>query len=74
MGEPTKLVLLEKIVEVIKRDQLVKKAKDIGNSLLIEFKKFEKRYPNLVCFNFLLKNFFYKKVEKSARTWYSLFI
>uniref|UniRef100_A0A1I8BCI3 Gamma-amino-N-butyrate transaminase n=1 Tax=Meloidogyne hapla TaxID=6305 RepID=A0A1I8BCI3_MELHA len=48
MGEPTKLVLLEKIVQIVKRDQLVNKAKNIGNSLLVELNKLEKRYPNML--------------------------
>uniref|UniRef100_A0A915MFM8 4-aminobutyrate aminotransferase n=1 Tax=Meloidogyne javanica TaxID=6303 RepID=A0A915MFM8_MELJA len=48
MGEPTKLVLLEKIVQVIKRDQLVQKAKNVGNDLLAELKNLEKCYPHLL--------------------------
>nr|CAD2172161.1 unnamed protein product [Meloidogyne enterolobii] len=48
MGEPTKLVLLEKIVQVIKRDQLVSKAKNVGNDLLAELKNLEKCYPHLL--------------------------
>ena len=30
MGDPTKLFLLEKVVEVIKRDNLLKQSKDVG--------------------------------------------
>lgn len=30
MGDPTKLFLLEKVIEVIKRDNLLQQAKDIG--------------------------------------------
>lgn len=50
MGEPTKLVLLEKIVQVIKRDQLVEKARNVGKDLLAELKNLEKCYPHLVYF------------------------
>ena len=50
MGEPTKLLLLEKVVEVVKRDKLVENTKAIGNSLLDGLKEMEKQFPNLVYF------------------------
>lgn len=48
MGEPTKLVLLEKIVELIKRENLVTKAQEIGQKLLAGLRDLEASYPNLV--------------------------
>jgi len=34
MGEPTKLVILEKVVQIIKRDNLVEKTRKVGEQLL----------------------------------------
>lgn len=48
MGEPTKLVLLEKAVEVIKRDNLVQKTKEIGEELRKGLETLENHYPNKV--------------------------
>jgi 4-aminobutyrate aminotransferase / (S)-3-amino-2-methylpropionate transaminase len=48
MGEPTKLVLLEKVVEVIKKNNLVEKTKNIGKLMLDGLRQLESNYPNLV--------------------------
>ncbi|KAL3078767.1 hypothetical protein niasHS_014549 [Heterodera schachtii] len=48
MGEPTKLVVLEKVVEVIGRENLVQKAGQIGAKLLDGLKALERRHPNLM--------------------------
>lgn len=48
MGEPTKLVLLEKVVEVIKRDGLVQKTKEIGEELRKGLGRLESNYPQKV--------------------------
>lgn len=48
LGDPSKLILLEKVVEVIKRDNLLDKITKVGDSLLKNLKDISKRYPNLV--------------------------
>uniref|UniRef100_A0A183CLS2 4-aminobutyrate--2-oxoglutarate transaminase n=1 Tax=Globodera pallida TaxID=36090 RepID=A0A183CLS2_GLOPA len=48
MGEPTKLVLLQRVVDVIKREHLVAKAGELGAKLLAGLKELESRHPNLV--------------------------
>uniref|UniRef100_A0A7E4V294 Gamma-amino-N-butyrate transaminase n=1 Tax=Panagrellus redivivus TaxID=6233 RepID=A0A7E4V294_PANRE len=48
MGEPTKLVTLEKAVEVIKRDNLVQKTKDVGIELRRGLSVLEAIYPRLI--------------------------
>ncbi|KAE9554671.1 hypothetical protein FO519_002081 [Halicephalobus sp. NKZ332] len=48
MGEPTKLVLLEKAVQVIKRDGLVEKTRKVGEELRKGLSRLESNYPNKV--------------------------
>lgn len=48
MGEPTKLVLLEKVVQVIKRDNLVQKTKEVGEELRKGLSRLECHYPQKV--------------------------
>jgi hypothetical protein len=55
MGEPTKLVILEKVVEVLQRENLMGNAQDIGKSLLDGLKDLEQHYPQLVICMFLSK-------------------
>jgi len=55
MGEPTKLVILEKVVEVLQRENLMGNAQDIGKSLLDGLKDLEQHYPQLVICMFLRK-------------------
>jgi 4-aminobutyrate aminotransferase/(S)-3-amino-2-methylpropionate transaminase len=50
MGEPTKMVLLEKVVEVVLKRGLVEKAKTIGRNMLDGLMELEKKFPNLVNF------------------------
>jgi 4-aminobutyrate aminotransferase/(S)-3-amino-2-methylpropionate transaminase len=37
MGEPSKVVLLEKVIDVIKRDKLIENVKVTGSSVNFEF-------------------------------------
>ncbi|TMS38062.1 hypothetical protein L596_004870 [Steinernema carpocapsae] len=48
MGDPSKLVVLEKALEVIKRDGLVEKTKNVGENLLAGLQKLEAAYPQQV--------------------------
>ncbi|CAD5218957.1 unnamed protein product [Bursaphelenchus okinawaensis] len=48
MGEPTKLVILEKVIEIIKRDRLVEQTAKVGEHLQKALEKLEQHYPNLV--------------------------
>lgn len=48
MGEPTKLVVLEKVVEVIRRDNLVEKTKVVGDYLKQKLDGLAKDFPNKV--------------------------
>ncbi|KAI6170541.1 4-aminobutyrate aminotransferase, mitochondrial [Aphelenchoides bicaudatus] len=48
MGEPTKLVVLEKVVEIIKRDNLVEKTKAVGDYLKSKLDGLAKEFPNKV--------------------------
>jgi 4-aminobutyrate aminotransferase/(S)-3-amino-2-methylpropionate transaminase len=48
MGEPTKLVVLEKVVEIIKRDNLVEITKVVGDYLQKNLHELAKKYPNKV--------------------------
>uniref|UniRef100_A0A914BWL0 (S)-3-amino-2-methylpropionate transaminase n=1 Tax=Acrobeloides nanus TaxID=290746 RepID=A0A914BWL0_9BILA len=45
MGEPTKLVILEKVIEIIKRDNLVEKTRQVGEQLKKELSRLETVYP-----------------------------
>lgn len=45
MGEPSKVMMLEKVVEVIKRDNLLDVSKASGKRLLDGLKDFGARYP-----------------------------
>jgi 4-aminobutyrate aminotransferase/(S)-3-amino-2-methylpropionate transaminase len=48
MGEPSKVLLLEKVVEVIKRDKLLENVQASGKRLLEGLKDFGQRYPQHV--------------------------
>lgn len=48
MGEPTKLVVLEKVVEIIKRDGLVEKTKIVGDYLLKNLEKLASDFPQQI--------------------------
>ncbi|KAI6233867.1 4-aminobutyrate aminotransferase, mitochondrial [Aphelenchoides fujianensis] len=48
MGEPTKLVVLEKVIEIIKRDKLVDKTRDVGDLLLAKLENVAFEFPKLV--------------------------
>lgn len=48
MGEPTKLVILEKVIEIIKRDNLVEKTAKVGKHLFDQLERLEQHYPKLV--------------------------
>jgi 4-aminobutyrate aminotransferase/(S)-3-amino-2-methylpropionate transaminase len=46
MGEPSKIQVLRKILDIIKRDQLLDNVEKTGNILLNQLKEFQKKYPN----------------------------
>jgi len=48
VGDPTKVVMLEAQLEVMKRDNLLQNVRDTGATLLNGLKEAQKRYPNLV--------------------------
>lgn len=48
MGEPTKLVILEKVVEIIKRDNLVEETRKVGEQMRKELSRLEADYSNKV--------------------------
>lgn len=50
MGEPTKLIIFEKIVEIIKRDDLITKARDVGKKLYHDLVSLSLAFPNLVSY------------------------
>lgn len=45
MGEPSKVLLLEKVIEVIKRDRLLENVQASGRKLMDGLKDLSKRYP-----------------------------
>lgn len=48
MGEPSKIVILEKVVEVIRRDGLVEQAKEVGKLLQKGLLDIAGNYPQQV--------------------------
>jgi 4-aminobutyrate aminotransferase/(S)-3-amino-2-methylpropionate transaminase len=46
MGEPSKIQVLKKILEVIKRDNLLDNVKKTGDMLLGGLKDFQNKFPN----------------------------
>lgn len=48
MGEPTKLIILEKVVEIIKRDGLVEKTRNVGKELYDGLTSLSLAFPDLV--------------------------
>ncbi|VDM49358.1 unnamed protein product [Toxocara canis] len=46
MGEPTKVILLEKAIEVIKRDNLLEQVRNVGKSLQQGLKDIEHKYAS----------------------------
>jgi 4-aminobutyrate aminotransferase-like enzyme len=57
MGEPTKLVVLEKVVDIIKRDNLVETTKAVGDYLKQNLEGLVKEFPDKVQFSFCIKQF-----------------
>ena len=48
MGDPIKLVMLEKVLDVIKREKLIKKVNQTGEYLMGHLQKLEKANPGLI--------------------------
>lgn len=48
VGDPSKIVLLEEVVNVIRRDRLLEKVKVTGDHLMSGLKEAQKKYPSLV--------------------------
>ncbi|KAF7988839.1 hypothetical protein HCN44_007149 [Aphidius gifuensis] len=48
MGDPSKLILLEAIIGVIKRDKLLEKVAKVGDYTLKQLKIMEKEYSNII--------------------------
>lgn len=48
LGDPSKLILLEKVVEIVKRDNLLQNIAKTGDSMLSNLKALAKRYPDRV--------------------------
>jgi len=48
MGDPSKLLILEKVVEVIKRDKLVEQTKSVGIELMKGLHDLEKKHPKYI--------------------------
>jgi 4-aminobutyrate aminotransferase, mitochondrial len=48
LGDPSKLVLLEKVIQVIRKENLLEKITKTGQVLMTNLKSLEKRYPNLI--------------------------
>jgi len=46
MGDPSKIVMLEALIDVIERDNLMNNVKDVGKYLLNGVKELEKEYPD----------------------------
>nr|AFM73662.1 GABA transaminase GABA-TTC2 [Tetranychus cinnabarinus] len=48
LGDPSKLALLERVIKVIKRDNLLESVKETGKEMLKGLKEAETRFPGLV--------------------------
>lgn len=48
MGEPTKLVVLEKVIEIIKRDKLMEQAKNVGQHLQKRLQELETAHSQVI--------------------------
>ncbi|XP_076072615.1 4-aminobutyrate aminotransferase, mitochondrial-like [Mytilus galloprovincialis] len=48
VGDPSKVVLLEAVIKVIKRDNLLNRVTEIGNYLWPEVEKIQKKYPDVL--------------------------
>ena len=48
MGDPIKLILLEKTIEVVKKEDLISNVLVTGNYFLDELIRMERNYPNLL--------------------------
>jgi 4-aminobutyrate aminotransferase/(S)-3-amino-2-methylpropionate transaminase len=46
MGEPSKVQVLKKILEIIQRDKLLEKVQTTGSLMLKNLKEFQNKYPN----------------------------
>ncbi|XP_070581389.1 4-aminobutyrate aminotransferase, mitochondrial-like isoform X2 [Ptychodera flava] len=47
MGDPSKVILLEKVIETIQKDNLLQNTKDTGEYLLQNLKELENTYPDV---------------------------
>lgn len=48
LGDPSKLLLLDQVIKVIKRDNLLKQISETGDYLLRNLETIEKQYPDLI--------------------------
>jgi len=48
MGDPSKLVLLEEVIKVIERDQLIENVNKTGKALISGLKELEKQHPQVL--------------------------
>ena len=48
LGDPSKLILLEKVIEVIRKESLLENIANTGQVLMKNLKDAEKNYPNLI--------------------------
>ena len=46
MGDPIKLVMLEKVLHIVERDKMTENAVTTGNYFLCELEKLQCRHPN----------------------------
>ena len=48
MGDPVKLIILDKVLRVVEEEQLIAKAEATGNYLMDELKQMERTYPGVL--------------------------
>jgi len=48
MGEPSKIIVLEEVVKVIKRDNLLENTKNVGEILMKEITTLQDKFPHLI--------------------------
>ena len=48
MGDPIRLIFLEKVVQIVQQQNLIAQAADTGNYLIDQLMKLEKMYPMLM--------------------------
>lgn len=66
MGEPTKLVVLEKVIKIIKRDGLIEQTRNVGKELYHGLISLSLAFPDLVC----LKHYFILKKQEFINLFY----